>query len=152
MSHRKLIVANFKMHLLASEVDSYIDEFQTNCTTTDSEVIFCPPFTALCTFQESVQGLPYSLGAQNISNESSGAYTGEVSGEMLRDIGCQYVIIGHSERRNLFSEPDRIVSEKVTRALKVGITPIVCIGEDRETYEKGETLTFLLRQIEGSLS
>ncbi len=116
------------------------------------EVVVCPPFTVLALAREELKGSHISLGAQNCYAEATGAFTGEVSAEMLKDIGCEYVILGHSERRTIFGETDELVSRKVRAVLDAGLTPIVCIGESGDEREKGHTESVLSRQMKGSLA
>lgn len=116
------------------------------------EVVFCPAFTALNAVKELVKGTPYGLGAQNLYWKEQGAFTGEISPLMLKDIGCDYVIIGHSERREHFSENDVLVNLKVKAALAVGIKPIICVGETLAQREAGETNTLVKRQTEQALA
>jgi len=141
-SLRKTIIAgNWKMNMLASEIKSYADElmplipgFKSWCDT-----VVCTPFvllpSALCTFKDTGVG----VGAQNMSQFESGAYTGEVSASQLTDIGSEYVIIGHSERRELYGETDESVNQKLVAALKTPVCPIVCVGEKLEQREAGVT-------------
>jgi triosephosphate isomerase len=119
---------------------------------TGVEVVFCPPFTALSAVKELVRGTPYGLGAQNLYWKEQGAFTGEISPLMLKDIGCDYVIIGHSERREHFGETDTGVNSKVKAALAAGIKPIICVGESLAQRESGETNSLVKRQTEQALT
>ncbi len=114
-------------------------------------MIVCPPYTALCDVSRAINGSNISLGAQNVYFEESGAFTGEIAPSMLLTIGVSYVIIGHSERREYFSETDQIVNDKVKLALKSGLIPIVCVGEVLEDRENGKTEEVVGAQIDGSL-
>lgn len=116
------------------------------------EVAVCPPFVYLEAVAAALAGSSVGLGAQNAYHEKSGAYTGEISVGMLRDIGCQYVILGHSERRQLLGETDEFIFIKVKAALEGGLTPIVCVGEVLEDREAGRTQEVVRKQFEGSLS
>jgi len=116
------------------------------------EVAVCPPFVYLEAVAAALAGSSVGLGAQNAYHEKSGAYTGEISVSMLRDIGCQYVILGHSERRQLLGETDEFIFTKVKAALEGGLTPIVCVGEVLEDREAGRTQEVVRKQFEGSLS
>jgi len=118
----------------------------------DAEVVVCPPFTALDAALEAAQGTEIAIGAQNMFWEAEGAFTGEVSPVMLREMGCKYVIIGHSERRELFGETDQTVNRKVKAAFNNLLIPIVCVGEKLEQREKGITETVVKTQIEGGLA
>jgi triosephosphate isomerase len=110
------------------------------------ETVVCPPYVYL---SEDTKGL--KKGAQSIASQSSGAFTGEVSGRMLRDVDCQYVIVGHSERRALFGETDQIVADKVKATLDAGLIPIICVGETDEERENEQTLTVITKQVKAVL-
>lgn len=114
------------------------------------EKVLCPPFISLSTVNELISGTSIKLGAQNLHYEEKGAYTGEVSPGMLAGL-CQYVILGHSERRGYFGETDEIVSRKVKAALKAGIKPILCVGENLQENEAGETAKIIRGQVRASL-
>ncbi len=116
------------------------------------EVAICPPSLYLSAVGGAIHGSHLKLGAQNMYHQEEGAFTGEISGKMLRDIGCQYVILGHSERRALMGETDPIVNQKLLAALKCGLTPIVCIGETLAEREAGQTQTVVRGQCRGSLA
>ena len=115
------------------------------------EVVLCPPFTALSTVAELLKGTAIGLGAQDLFWEDEGAYTGEVSPVMLKELGCTYVIIGHSERRQYFGETDETVNKKVKAALSHGLKPIICVGESLQQREAGETNAFVAGQVEKAL-
>ncbi len=114
-------------------------------------VIICPPFTSLQLSSELIRGTQLRLGAQHMSHLDGGAYTGEISARMLLGIGCKYVIIGHSERRQYYSESDALVKARTHKALQNGLTPIVCVGETLAQRESGETTTVITTQIRGGL-
>lgn len=114
-------------------------------------VVICPPFTALSDVSQAITGTPLFLGAQNFYPEESGAYTGEISPDMLLTIGVTYVILGHSERREYFTESDQFVNRKVRMALNTGLIPIVCVGEKIEDREASRTEEVVGKQIDGSL-
>jgi len=116
------------------------------------EVAVCPPFVYLADVVAAVAGGPVGVGGQNAYFESSGAFTGEVSLGMLRDVGCSYVILGHSERRQIFGETDSLVNNKAHAAHTAGLTPIVCVGETLEEREAGQTLAVVKTQVNGSLA
>ncbi len=152
---RVLIVGNWKMNKTASEAVAFVRELKERlpAPSTTVELAVAPPFTAL----ESVRialgpSFPIQLGAQNMFWEDSGAYTGEVSAPMLKDLGCRYVILGHSERRILFGEQSDGIHKKIRMAFKHGLRPILCIGESLEQREGGTTDTVLTRQLHESLS
>lgn len=115
-----------------------------------TEIVVCPPFTALSPIGEILEGSTIQLGAQDLYGEAEGAYTGEISAAMLRDVGCGFVIIGHSERRRLFGETNEAVSRKIPAALSAGLTPIVCVGETLEKREHGVTDEVLRKQMDGA--
>lgn len=111
------------------------------------DVIVCPPFTSLSEASKLVSGSKIKLGAQNMHFEESGAYTGEVSALMLKSVGCEYVILGHSERRNIFGETDLVINKKIKKALSAGLKPIFCVGELLEERENGTTNDVIKRQV-----
>jgi len=111
-------------------------------------MLLCPPYVYLPAVQAWLQGSPIALGAQNLADKpGSGAYTGEVSGQMLRDVGCSHVIVGHSERRALYGETDAVVATKFRAAQSAGLVPIVCVGETLEQREAGDTRSVIARQV-----
>ena len=116
------------------------------------DVVLCPPFTAIAAVAEAIQGSKVGLGAQNLYPKDSGAYTGEVSGAFLKAVGCQYVILGHSERREYFKESNEFINEKVKAALALGLTPIVCVGEKWEDREAGKTEAVVKDHVENGLA
>ncbi len=116
------------------------------------DIVVCPPFTALQAAKAALAGSSVDLGAQNVHWEKSGAYTGEVSVEMLREVGCHYVILGHSERRQYFKETDEQVNRKAKAALAGGLYPIVCVGELLEERESGRMESVISTQVRGSLA
>ena len=111
------------------------------------ELLVCPPFSYLYQVGEMLSGCPISLGAQNLSEHPSGAYTGEIAGSMLGELGCEYVIVGHSERRALFGESNELVALKFSVAQAAGLKPILCVGETLEQREKGDTVTVIDKQL-----
>lgn len=117
-----------------------------------AKLIVCPPFTSLETANELLKGSGIGLGAQNMYFEESGAYTGEISASMLRSVGCEYVILGHSERRTIFGESDEVINKKVKKALAAGLKPIFCIGETLEERESGVTFDVVKRQVVNGLA
>ena len=116
-----------------------------------TEIAICPPFVYLSKVIELVAGSAVGVGAQSLANEKPGAFTGEVAGEMLRDIGCRYVIVGHSERRSLYGEDSQLVANKYARALACGLTPILCVGEQQSDRESGATETVVGAQLQAVL-
>ena len=119
---------------------------------TKAEVVLCPPFTALAAVKNAIAGTPVKLGAQNVHWADQGAYTGEIAPGMLKDIGCDYVIVGHSERRQYFAETDASVNQKVKAVLKAGLTPIVCVGETLQEREAGATERIVDVQVREGLA
>lgn len=151
---KKWIVAgNWKMHNTLSEsvaLARAITEGTTNLA--NGEVVVAPPFTALAAVAEALQGSQVALAAQNMYCEDKGAFTGEISPLMLKDVGCAYVIVGHSERRKYFGETDGGVNLKVRKALASGLKPIVCVGETDEERVQGVTQSVVNRQVRGALA
>ncbi len=147
---KPIIAGNWKMnmnHKQAEELARDIVEKITDITGID--VIICPPFTSLKTVQNVIKDTGISLGAQNMHWEGKGAFTGEISASMLLTLGCNYVILGHSERRAYFHETDEIVVRKVKAAIESGLTPIVCVGETRKEREEGITEKVIETQVRG---
>ncbi len=151
---RKWIVAgNWKMHNTVSESISLASAIKEGITgLKNGEVIVAPPFTALKSVGDVIRGSAVALAAQNMYSEDKGAYTGEVSPVMLKDVGCTYVIIGHSERRKYFMESDEAVNLKVKKALAAGLKPIICVGESDGERNKGVTEAVVNRQVRGALA
>ena len=146
---KKVIAGNWKMNLNLQESISLISGIKNGLGTPSSnvEVIICPPYTSLETASTLVKNSPVKLGAQNMCFEESGAYTGEISAVMLKSVGCEYVILGHSERRTIFGETDATINKKIHKALASGLLPIFCIGETLEEREKGITFDVVKRQV-----
>lgn len=136
---RKVIAGNWKMNMLPNEAIAFIEQLTPLVKNTENEVILCVPYTDLFYSLLTAQNTNIKIGAQNMHFEESGAYTGEVSGQMLKCIGVEYVIIGHSERRQYFAETDETVNKKIKAALKNELKPIVCVGETLEQREAGKT-------------
>lgn len=143
---RKVIAGNWKMNMLPNEAMEYIETFSKLVKDTENEVILCVPYTDLFYALMGAQDTNIKIGAQNMHFEEKGAYTGEVSGKMLKAIGVEYVIIGHSERRQYFAETDETVNKKVKAAFANGLKPIVCVGETLEQREAGETEKIITSQ------
>ena len=148
---RKVIAGNWKMNMLPNEAMQFIDTLAPLVKNTENEVILCVPYTDLFYSLLTAQGTNIKIGAQNMHFEESGAYTGEVSGKMLKSIGVEYVIIGHSERRQYFNETDETVNKKIKAAFANGLKPIVCVGETLEQREAGQTVEIITSQIEKAL-
>jgi len=148
-----LIVGNWKMYKTPSESAAFVRELLPGLAgLADRRVVVCPPFPCLPAVAAIVRGTPLGLGAQNVSAEEEGAYTGEVSVGMLADLGVQYVICGHSERRTLFGEDDGVVRRKVERVVGAGLTPILCVGENLSQREADETVSVVDRQVTAALA
>lgn len=150
---RPLIAANWKMHKTLTEAISFVESIQKETgPLADREVLIAPPFIALKGIRDHLRQKGYGLGAQNCHWEEKGAFTGEISPAMLQDIGCDYVIVGHSERRQLFGETDRTVGLKTASVISAGMAPVVCVGEVLDEREGGKTFEVIGRQLEGALS
>lgn len=136
---RKVIAGNWKMNMLPNEAMEYIQAFEPLVKDSEAEVILCVPYTDLFYCLNLAQGTNIKIGAQNLHFQETGAYTGEVSGKMLKSIGVEYVIIGHSERRQYYNETDESVNKKLKAAFANGLKPIVCVGETLDEREAGKT-------------
>lgn len=145
----KLIAGNWKMNNDLSESGSLINKLKDGLKNLEltSEVVICPPFTSLFEASKLISGTKIKLGAQNLHQEENGAYTGEISAKMLRSSGCEFVIIGHSERRTIFKESDELINQKINRALKNNLKPIFCVGELLEEREKNITEKVIETQV-----
>jgi triosephosphate isomerase (TIM) len=150
---KKIIAGNWKMNKTVSEAQNLAAAIKRDL---DSEakvdVVLCPPFTAISAVSQAVSGTQIAVGAQNMHYEPSGAYTGEISAEMLREQYCRYVILGHSERRQFFGETDASVNKKTVAALAAGLKPIVCVGETLEEREADRIEDVIRTQINGGLA
>ncbi len=149
---KKVIAGNWKMNMDLHQSQKLVSEIL-NGLGKDSraEVIVCPPFTSLSEVSSLSKGTQLKLGAQNMYYEESGAYTAEISADMLKSVGCEYVILGHSERRVIFNESDELINKKIKTALVKELKPIFCIGELLEQRERGETMNVISSQIEKGL-
>ncbi len=150
---KKVIAANWKMNkdldgsvLLINELKGRLDGVPNGV-----EVVICPPFTSLLVVNQLIKGTFLKLGAQNMYYEDRGAFTGEVSPLMLKSVGCESVILGHSERRTYFHESDELINKKAKKALAAGLTPIVCVGETLDERERGLTEVVVGKQVRGAL-
>ncbi len=148
---KKVIAGNWKMNMLPDAAIRFIDELTPLVKNTENEVVLCVPYTDLFYSLLAAQNTNIKIGAQNMHWEESGAYTGEVSGKMLKSIGVEYVIIGHSERRQYFAETDETVNKKLHAAFKYGLKPIVCVGETLEEREAGKAEEIITSQTEKAL-
>lgn len=152
-----LIAGNWKMNLHRAEAvalaEAIVKAVQKEpAKFKKSEAALCPPSVYLDAVAKAVQGSPVALAAQNMYHEANGAFTGEVSASMLRDVGCKYVVLGHSERRHILGESNQDVNRKVLAALKAGLSPIVCVGETLQEREAGQTADVVWEQFLGSLA
>jgi triosephosphate isomerase (TIM) len=150
---RKPIAAgNWKMFKTAKEASKMISELKELVKGVgDREVVICPPFTALESAVNAAKGSNVKIGAQNLYWEEKGAFTGEIAPGMIKDLGCEYVIIGHSERRQYFGETDATVNKRIFAALKAGLKPIICVGETLQERESEKTFSVIETQIKGGL-
>lgn len=139
------------MNKTPSESKVFAEQLKNSKFSSDVEILVCPPYTALSEVTKVLRGSNIQVGAQNMHWETKGAFTGEISGEFLLDLGCQYVILGHSERRQFFAETDEIVNKKMLSALKLGLKPILCVGEFLAEREASQTFNVIKRQISGGL-
>ena len=148
MHRRRFCVANWKMNFNSSDTKSFLETWvKKDLKNEKVKTIFCPSFTELNTTAELLQNSDSELGAQNVYYLSNGAYTGEISCRMLKDLGCNWVIIGHSERRAIFGETDEMVCHKLDKLTSENMYPIVCIGETKDERENGKTEEVLSRQL-----
>lgn len=148
-NHQSLIVANWKMNGSLESITPLVGALTQGLSDgVQSEVLICPPFVYIAEIAALLKGSEIRLGAQNVSHLNGGAYTGEVSSTMLQDFGCQYVIVGHSERRALYAEGDALVAEKFVAVQANGMTPILCVGELLEERESSSTEEVIARQLD----
>lgn len=148
---KRVIAGNWKMNKLPNEAIKFIEDLIPLVKNTQNEVVLCVPYTNLFYSLLIAQNTNIKIGAQNMHWEEKGAYTGEVSAEMLKSIGVEYVIIGHSERREYFAETDETVNKKLKKAIEVGLKPIVCVGETLNQRENGQTIEIITNQTRNAL-
>ncbi len=149
---RSFIAGNWKLNLTNAEARELASQLVTNLSdVNDRDIVIAPVFTALSTVAETIKNSPIQLAAQNCYPQTTGAFTGEVSPILLQDVGCNYIIIGHSERRQLMGETDNFINQKLLKILEAGIRPILCIGETLQERENNQMLDVLGRQIKGGL-
>ena len=147
MSRSKIIVGNVKINMTPSEAVALVETLKPLVQTDEADVVFCVPAIDLIPVIEAVKGTNIEVGAENMYYEEKGAFTGEISPNMLTDAGVKYVIIGHSERREYFAETDETVNKKVLKAFEHGLTPIICCGETLTQREQGITLDWIRMQV-----
>jgi triosephosphate isomerase len=148
----KVIAGNWKMNNDIFQSTELITALKNILKKTSVEVVICPPYTSLVVAQQLLKGSFIRLGAQDVSLHNDGAYTGEISLSMLKAVGCQYVIVGHSERRQYHGETNELINKKAKKVLEDGLTPIICIGETLDEREKGITDEVLTTQTKGVLA
>ena len=147
MARKKIIAGNWKMNMTPSEAVALIEKLKPLVVTEDADVVFCVPAIDIIPAVEAAKGTNIEIGAENMYFEEKGAFTGEISPNMLTDAGVKYVIIGHSERREYFAETDETVNKKVLKAFEHGLTPIICCGESLTQREQGITIDWIRQQI-----
>ncbi len=148
-----LIMANWKMNKTIRETEEYLTEFKPMIKDIeDIEISIAPPFTSLYTASKSLEDSSIKLCSQNMFYKSSGAFTGEISPLMLKELNVEYVLLGHSERRHIFGERDDLINKKIVSAIENGIKPILCVGETLEEKEQGKTFSVIERQIRNGLA
>jgi triosephosphate isomerase len=148
---KRIVVANWKMNKTPREALELVELLKEKVNTEEVDVVFCVPFVDLIPVADSLNDSLIKLGAQNVHFEDFGPYTGEISAPMLKEIGCEYVIIGHSERRAFFNETDHTVNQKIFQAVDHDLTPIVCVGEDLETRKNNIIIEQIRAQIKRAL-
>jgi triosephosphate isomerase len=149
-----IIAGNWKMYKDIQETTDLLAQLKSAVPQLPPNVIavVCPPFTSLQIASVALKGSAFRLGAQNMSQHDEGAFTGEISGKMLKSLGCDYVILGHSERRQYYGETNELVNAKAKKALSLGLIPIVCVGESLQEREAGVTGQIVIAQIKGALT
>jgi len=153
MSRKLIIAGNWKMNKTAAEGKALVDELKPLVAgVKDCDVVVCPPFTTIAAVVEAAKGSNIKVGAQNIHWEKSGAFTGEISADMLAETGIDYVIVGHSERRQYFGETDATVNKRAIAGINAGLQVILCVGETLQERESGKTVEVLDRQLEVGLT
>lgn len=144
---KPIIAGNWKMNLSINDAVKFIEEVKNEVSNTDVEPVICAPFTFLKDLKQSVKGTNIKIGAQNMHFEDSGAFTGEISAPMLKELDIDYCVIGHSERRQYFAETDETINKKLKQSFKYDIIPILCVGETLEERESGKTNDIVKSQV-----
>lgn len=152
MARRKIVAGNWKMNMTPSQAVALCDELKDLVKSDDVDVVYCVPAVDIVPVVEAVKGTNVEVGAENMYFEEKGAYTGEISADMIKDAGAKYVIIGHSERRDYFKEDDALLNKKVKKAFEAGLIPILCCGETLEQREMGVTMDWIRLQIKSDLT
>ena len=152
MARRKIVAGNWKMNMTPSQAVKLVEELKPLVASDSVDVVFCVPAIDIVPVVEACKGTNIEVGAENMYFEEKGAYTGEISAEMLLDAGVKYVVLGHSERRDYFKEDDELLNKKVKKACASGLTPILCCGESLEQREMGVTLDWIRLQIKSDLA
>ena len=145
---RPLVAGNWKMHGSRAENTALLDAVLSQLNASRVDVLVCPPFVYLAEIAAKLQGTPVAVGAQSVCAEGSGAFTGEASASMLKDVGCRYVLVGHSERRSLYHEDNALVARKFTAAQSQGLLPVLCVGETLQQREAGQTFAVISEQLD----
>ena len=148
---KPIIAGNWKMHKTIAEAVEFVNDIKDKVNNTDVEAVICAPFTLLKDLKEATKGTNIKIGAQNMHYADQGAFTGEISAPMLKELNIDYVVLGHSERRQYFNETNETVNKKVIKALEAGIDPILCVGETLEEREASETKNVCKEQTEKAL-
>ena len=152
MARKKIVAGNWKMNMTPSQAVKLCADLKDVVKSDTVDVVYCVPAIDIVPVVEAVKGTNVKVGAENMYFEEKGAYTGEISAEMLKDAGVEYVIIGHSERRDYFKEDDELLNKKVKKAIEAGLTPILCCGESLEQREMGITLDWIRMHIKSDLA
>ena len=147
MARKKIIAGNWKMNMTPSEAVELVNTLKSLVGTEEADVVFCVPAIDIIPVVEAAKGSNIQVGAENMYFEEKGAYTGEISPNMLTDAGVKYVVLGHSERREYFAETNETVNKKMLKAFEHGLTPIMCCGETLEQREQGVTMDFIRQQV-----